>query len=215
MTQPQLRGHEGAGPGGGGGHPGLGGGLFLVVAEDGEEDAGGVQGAGGPPVRSGDPRGRPGEAAGAGVAGLCHGVQSSGPYMVTSLVSSSTPGVRSASRSAATRTLRAWKPSPAPVATARVARWRRAWWSTSATAQLSLRNAAARPLTTDRLSLRDEASGSRTYRRSGATTMAAGSPRDRAANARSRGRRGYRGISTISSASALSPFFASCDVCRR
>src|SRR5512133_1755069 len=99
--------------------------------------------------------------------------------MVTSLPSSSTPAVRSASPS----TRRAWKPSPATVATARVARWRRSWWSTSATAQLSLRNAAARPLTTDRLSLRDEASGSRRSRRSRATNMAAGSPRDRAADA--------------------------------
>src|SRR5215217_6665680 len=200
MTQPQLRGHEGAGPGGRGGHPGLGVGPFLVVAEHGEEDAGVVQVAGDAHVGdghqrarlvgplglqplAGQPPDRLGQAAGAGVAGLCHRAQSSGPYMVTSLPSSSTPGVRSASRSAATRTRRAWKPSPATVATARVARWRRSWWSTSATAQLSLRRVAARPLTTDRLSLSDEASGSRRSRRSRATNMAGASPRDLPTNA--------------------------------
>src|SRR5215211_4481313 len=91
--------------------------------------------------------------------------------MVTSLASSSMPGVRSASRSAAISTRRAWKPSPATVATARVARWRSSWWSTSATAQLSLRSAAARRLTTERLSFSDEASGSRRSSRSRATNI--------------------------------------------
>src|SRR5829696_6952724 len=91
--------------------------------------------------------------------------------MVTSLASSSMPGVRSASRSAATSTRRAWKPSPATVATARVARWRSSWWSTSATAQLSLRSAAPRRLTTERLSFSDEASGSRRSSRSRATNI--------------------------------------------
>ena len=115
----------------------------LVVAEDGEEDAGVVQVAGDTHVGdghqrarlvgplglqpfAGEPPDRLGQAAGSGVAGVGHGVsQSSGPYRVTSLPSSSTPGVRSASRSAATSTRRAWKPSPATVATARVARCRR------------------------------------------------------------------------------------------
>src|SRR6266545_2500891 len=92
--------------------------------------------------------------------------------MVTSLESSSTPGVRSTSRSAVTSTRRAWNPSPATVATASVARWRRSWWSTSATAQFSLRSAAATPLTTERLSFRELASGRRRSRRSSATNIA-------------------------------------------
>src|SRR6266545_8319866 len=58
--------------------------------------------------------------------------------MVTSLESSSTPGVR----------------------------------STSATAQFSLRSVAATPLTTERLSFRELASGRRRSRRSSATNIA-------------------------------------------
>src|SRR6266508_2372155 len=92
--------------------------------------------------------------------------------MVTSLESSSTPGVRSTSRSAVTSTRRAWNPSPATVATASVARWRRSWWSTSATAQFSLRSVAATPLTTERLYFRELASGRRRSRRSSATNIA-------------------------------------------
>src|SRR5215218_7080997 len=99
-------------------------------------------------------------------------VQSSGPYRVTSLESSSTPGVRPTSRSAVATTLRARKPSPATVATARVVRCRRSWWSTSATAQFSLRSEAATPLTTERLSFREAASGRRRSRRSSATNIA-------------------------------------------
>src|SRR6266545_4696626 len=92
--------------------------------------------------------------------------------MVTSLESSSTRAVRSTSRASVTSTRRAWNPSPATVATASVARWRRSWWSTSATAQFSLRSAAATPLTTERLSFRELASGRRRSRRSSATNIA-------------------------------------------
>src|SRR6266496_4199974 len=91
--------------------------------------------------------------------------------METSLDSSSTPGLRSTSRSAVTSTLRAWKPSPDTAATARVARCRRSRWSTSATEQFSLRRSATSPLTTERLSFSEVASGRRRSRRSRAINM--------------------------------------------
>src|SRR5919198_4361087 len=96
--------------------------------------------------------------------------------METSRDSTSTPGLRSTSRSAVSRTLRAWKPSAATAATASVVRWRRSWWSTSATEVFSLRRSATRPFTTERLSFSEVASGRRRSRRSSATNK--GLPRD-------------------------------------